>query len=306
VNTQKLPNTHSVLIARENKLVFEAHFDGYHANIPHDLRSASKSISSAMIGIAIADNIIKGTDQKLYDCIPEAYQYTKDSLKSKIKIHDLLTMSSGLDVDDKASEGTYQNTNQWLKTVLEAPMIEEPGTHANYGSANPFLLGVCLNAALEVPMELYMDQALLSPLGITNYIIQTDETLRIPYFGGGMHLTARDMLKFGQLYLKRGKWKGQQILSESWVEESFQKYRRLEDVKDKNEYGYQWWHKTYVVDGTAVESIEARGAGGQYIFVIPALEAVVVITSGNFRNGSLLQQPEKILDEYVLRAMIAN
>ena len=303
INAKRLANTHSVLIAKGNKLVFEAYFDGYNADIPHDLRSASKSISSAMIGLAIDDKIIKGTAQKLYDCIPKEYQYTKDSLKSKISIQDLLTMSSGLDVDGMASEGNYQDSDNWLKTALEASMANEPGTYTDYGSANPFLLGVCLNECLKKPLEVYMDQKLLSSLGITNYIIQTEDTQTTPYFGGGMHLTSRDMLKFGQLYLNRGKWKGKQIISQSWVEESFQKHVRLEDVKDKNEYGYLWWHKTYIVDNEEIESIEARGAGGQYIFVIPKLEAVVAITSGNFRNGKLLQQPEKILEEYILPAI---
>lgn len=306
IHSKKLVNTHSVLIAKKNKLVFENYFDGFNANIPHDLRSASKSISSAMIGIAIDNNIIESVDQKLYDFIPEAYQYTKDSLKSKISIKDLLTMSSGLDVNNLASENYYQdpnNSKNWLQTVLEAPMVKEPGTYADYGSANPFLLGVCLNERLNKPLEIYMDEKLFAPLGITNYINQTDDTEVIPYFGGGMLLTPRDLLKFGQLYLDKGKWKGKQIISEKWVEESFKKRLRLQDVRDKNEYGYLWWHDTYVVKGKAIKSIEARGAGGQFIFIIPELESVVVITSGNFRNGKG-NQAREILKEYILPAMM--
>lgn len=306
IHSKKLVNTHSVLIAKKNKLVFENYFDGFNANIPHDLRSASKSISSAMIGIAIDNNIIESVDQKLYDFIPEAYQYTKDSLKSKISIKDLLTMSSGLDVNNLASENYYQdpnNSKNWLRTVLEAPMVKEPGTYADYGSANPFLLGVCLNERLNKPLEIYMDEKLFAPLGITNYINQTDDTEVIPYFGGGMLLTPRDLLKFGQLYLDKGKWKGKQIISEKWVEESFKKRLRLQDVRDKNEYGYLWWHDTYVVKGKAIKSIEARGAGGQFIFIIPELESVVVITSGNFRNGKG-NQAREILKEYILPAMM--
>ncbi len=310
INGKSFVNTHSTLIAKKGKLIFESYFDGYNSNIPHDQRSASKSIASAMMGIAIDDKIIDNVNKSLYDFIPEAYQQTKDSQKSKIRIKDLLTMSSGLDAIDfgidrnsAASEGSYQNSNDWLKTVLEASMIYKPGTHANYGSANPFLLGVILNESLEKPLELYMDQKLLSPLGITNYIIQTENTASTPYFGGGMYLTPRDMLKFGQLYLNKGNWKGEQVISENWVSESFKKYLKLENTNDKNEYGYLWWHKTYTIGGKEIKSIEARGAGGQYIFVIPELESVVVITSGNYRNGNS-QQPEKILEEYILPAII--
>ena len=306
INAKALVNTHSILITKENKLVFETYFDGFNANIPHDLRSASKSISSAIIGIAIDDKIIESVDEKLYDFIPKDYQYTKDSLKSAIKIKDLLTMSSGLDVNNLASEEYYQDSSRsksWLQTVLEAPMVKDPGTYGDYGSANPFLLGICLNERLEKSLEDYMDEKLFTPLGITNYINQTDDTQITPYFGGGMLLTPRDLLKFGQLYLNKGRWGDKQIISENWVTESFGKYVRLQDTRDKNEYGYLWWHDTYLVNGKTINTIEARGAGGQFIFIIPELESVVVITSGNFRNGKG-NQTRDILKEYILPAMI--
>ncbi|MDC8003894.1 serine hydrolase [Aureisphaera galaxeae] len=306
IHANALVNTHSVLIAKDHKLVFETYFDGFNAHIPHDLRSASKSISSAMIGIAIQDNVLKSVDENLYDFIPKDYEYTLDSLKSKIKLKDLLTMSSGFDVNNLASEDYYQNPenpNNWLTSVLEAPVIHEPGTYADYGSANPFLLGVCLNERLNKPLEVYMDEKLFAPLGITNYINQTDDTGVTPYFGGGMLLTSRDLLKFGQLYLNKGQWNGTQIIPEAWVEESFQKHVQLQDVRDKNHYGYQWWHDTYEINGKAIATIEARGAGGQFIFIIPELDSVVVITSGNFRNRKG-NQPRDILNGFLLPALL--
>lgn len=299
-------NTHSILIAREGKLVFENYFEGFNADIPHDLRSASKSISSAVIGIAIDEQIIQGVDEKLYDFIPQKYQYTRDEGKANIRLQDLLTMSSGLDVNNQASEGYYQdprNTDDWLRTVLEAPMVNKAGTYGDYGSANPFLLGVCLSERLEEPLEMYMHRKLFAPLGISNYINQSDDTKQRPYFGGGMLITPRDLLKFGQLFLDKGKWKGKQIVSESWVEESTAKYVRLQDVRDKNEYGYQWWHDSYEVNGKAINAIEARGAGGQFIFILPQLKSVVVITSGNFRNRKG-NQPRDILQDHILPALL--
>ncbi|MFP2997795.1 serine hydrolase [Spongiivirga sp. MCCC 1A20706] len=308
IQANTLVNTHSVLIAKDNKLVFESYFDGHNANIPHDLRSASKSISSAMIGIAIDDGVIKSVDEKLYDFIPANYQYTKDDKKSDITLKDLLTMSGGLDVNNLASEDYYQNPmrnkgKKWLQSVLEAPMVKTPGTYADYGSANPFLLGVYLNERLDMPMEQYMHQKLFEPLGITNYINQTDDSMVIPYFGGGMLLTSRDLLKFGQLFLNKGHWNGKQLISEKWIAESFQKHMRLQDVRDKNHYGYLWWHDTYVVNGKPIEAVEARGAGGQFIFILPELESVVVITSGNFRNRKG-NQARDILRDYILPAML--
>jgi CubicO group peptidase (beta-lactamase class C family) len=107
------------------------------------------------------------------------------------------------------------------------------------------------------------------------------------------------MLKFGELYLNHGKWNKKRILSKKWIESSFQNYRPLENTVDKNGYGYLWWHNTYQNNEKSIASIEARGAGGQYIFVIPSLKTVVVITSGNYRNGKT-QQPEKIFKNYIL------
>ena len=107
------------------------------------------------------------------------------------------------------------------------------------------------------------------------------------------------MLKFGELYLNKGKWKSKRIISKKWVKNSFKNYRNLENVTDKNGYGYLWWHNTYNANEKNIKSIEARGNGGQYIFVIPCLQTVVVITSGNYRNGKT-QQPEMIFEKHIL------
>ncbi|PZX46508.1 serine hydrolase domain-containing protein [Algoriphagus chordae] len=305
IQRDSLVGVEGVLIARNGKILYEKYFAGFDVNTTHNTRSASKSISSAIIGIAIDNNIIESVDEKLYDFIPYDYQYTKDSLKAKITIKHLLTMSSGLDVNNKAYEGYYQNESDdpWLKTVLEAPMVHEPGTYTDYGSANPFLLGIYLHNRLDIPLEFYMHEKLFSPLGITNYVMNTDDTGIIPYFGGGLSLTPRDMLKFGQLYLNEGTWNGEQIISKSWIQESFKKHTKLQDFQDKDEYGYFWYHHTYMVDGKSIKSIEARGAGGQFIFVVPELEVVAVITAGNYRNGKTNQSLE-IFRDYVLPALL--
>lgn len=302
IYSDTLEGIEGVLIAKNGKITYEKYFAGFNANIPHDTRSASKSVYSAIIGIAINDNTIENVEEKLYDFIPKSFQYTKNTLKSKITIKDLLTMSSGLDVNKLAYEEHYQESNNWLKTVLEAPMVKDPGTYADYGSANPFLLGVYLSERLDVPLEFYIADKLFSPLGITNYIMNTDDKA-IPYFGGGLRLRPRDMLKFGQLYLNGGVWNGKRIISEAWVEESFKKHTRLQDQKEKNEYGYFWWHDTYVINGKTIQPIEARGAGGQLIFVIPEIETVVVIMAGNYRNGKW-SQSGKLFKEYILPALL--
>jgi len=307
ISNDAFPNTHSVLISQKGKIVYENYFDGYNANIPHDMRSSSKSISSAVVGIAIDKSLFKSVDQSIFDFLPIQYQNLKDSLKSQIDIHSLLTMSSGLDAIDyginanpksPATEDNYQKTIDWTETVLKASMINKPNTKANYGSANPYLLGIAMDSVVSEPLELFMDKYLFQELEISNYIIQTDRN-GTPYFGGGMYLTPKDMLKFGELFLNRGKWKSKRILPKKWMAKSFKNYRNLENVPEKNGYGYLWWHSTYQVHGKNIKSMEARGNGGQYIFVLPSLKTVVVMTAGNYKNGKT-QQPEIIFEKYIL------
>ena len=307
ISTDSLPNTHSVLVSKNGKLIYEKYFDGYQAEIPHDMRSASKSISSAIVGIAQDQGLFEDVNQSIFDFLPKTDQQFKDSLKVEIDIQSLLTMSSGLDAIDygiganpksPATEDNYQRTNNWSETILNSQMIHSPNTHANYGSANPYLLGIAVDSMVAEPMELFMDKTLFQKLGITNYLIQTDLKGN-PYFGGGMYLTPKDMLKFGELYLNQGKWGNEQIISKAWIESSIKNYRVLENTVDKNGYGYFWWHHSYSINGKEIKTIEARGAGGQYIFIVPTIEIVVVITSGNYRNGKN-EQPEMMLEKYIL------
>jgi len=146
---------------------------------------------------------------------------------------------------------------------------------------------------------------LFRPLGIDTYKILMDPT-GVPYMGGGMYLRPRDMLKIGQMYLDDGKWLGRQVLSASWVAKSFGKYGRLEPLeRNGNEYGYLWWHENYTAGDSSIKSVEARGNGGQYIFVLPQLNAVAVITSGNYRAGlEMTRQPQRIVQAYLLPALL--
>lgn len=310
INANKITNTHSVLISRNGKLVYEQYFNGFDEATVHDMRSASKSISSALVGIAIDKSLLKDTAQKLISFLPQSVKQLAehDARKKAISIGNLLTMSSGLDAIDfgidrksMASEDEYQSSANWFKTVIEAPMISYPGIHANYGTANPYLLGIVMDTVVKQALDAFIDQQLFEPLGIRNYVVFNDPLNR-PYFGGGMHMRPRDMLKFGLLYANRGKWKNRQVVSKNWVDASFKKYLILENHPEKNEYGFLWWHYHYLVNGKTINTIEARGAGGQYIFIVPQYQLVVVITSANFRNGRVWQ-PEKILENYILPAI---
>ncbi|MEL7530396.1 MAG: serine hydrolase [Bacteroidota bacterium] len=311
IEAQTLTFTDAVLIAQEGKLIYENYFNGYSPENPHQVRSMQKSMSSALVGAAIADGYVSGTEAKMADHLPEKYLslLEDDQRKSEISLYDLLTMSSGLDAIDfglnrtsPGSEAQYQATPDWTQTILAVPMINTPGKEANYSSANPTLVGTMLQAATAKDLNMYQHEKLFHPLGIEGYVSQITPSNEL-YLAGGMLMRPKDMLKFGQLYLNQGVWQGQQILPASWIEASMQNYLPLLNTNDKNGYGYYWWHHTYEVAGKTIRSVEARGAGGQYIFVIEELDLVAVITSANYRNGRFFQ-PEIIMRDYILPALL--
>jgi len=310
----RLPLVHSVLVATAGELVVEEYFYGYDRDTLHDMRSASKSLASTLVGLAIGQNFIDGSDTKALDFFPQYTSYDNWSdAKAGIELRHLMTMSSGLDANDSdrnstAAENRYQWQQaqpDWIKLALDAPMIAPPGKRVIYGSANPMILGGVLETAAGGPVEWFAEEALFAPLGIDRYRIFLTPT-GTAYLGGGMHLRPRDMLKIGQLYLDGGTWQGKRILPAGWVEESFGKYGALEPLdRNGNQYGYLWWHENYEIGGRTIASVEARGNGGQYIFVVPELELTAVITAGNYRGGlEMTRQSQRIFAQYVLPAFV--
>jgi len=312
---EEMALTHSVLVVRRGRLVVEEYFYGFDREMRHDMRSASKTVTSTLIGLAVQEGRIGDADAKALTFFPRYRRYANwDPRKAQITIRDLLTMSSGLDANDSdpqsvASEAVYQSQSRlpdWIKLALDAPMIADPGSQPLYGGANPLILGGVLAEVVDdEPVEWFAHRTLLEPLGIEDYQYLLDPT-GLVYMGGGMHMRPRDMAKYGQLYLDGGIWRGRQILSEEWIRESWGRYGRLAPLdRNGHQYGYLWWHHEYKVGDRTIETVEARGNGGQYIFVVPTLDLVVVITAGNFRTGKT-RQPEEILQRFVLPAVVES
>lgn len=304
----RMTATHAVLVARAGRLVVDEYFYGFDATTPHDLRSASKTLAPVLVGLAIRDGAIEDASVTALSRLPYRKYANWDPRKARITLRHLMTMSSGLHADDHdpnspAAEHAYQaRADDWVKRALDAPMIIDPGVQPVYGSANPLILGGVLASVVEEPLEWFADRTLFAPLGISDYRWFTTPTGG-PYLGGGLYLRPRDLLKIGQLYLDRGVWRGERLLPESWIRESWARYGRLAPLEvNGNDYGYLWWHHEYEVKGEIVRTVEARGYGGQYLFVVPALDLVVVVTAGNYRNGRT-RQPQEILDRFILPAV---
>jgi len=302
-------NIHSILIVKQGKLVLEEYFPGYNSNeryinfsrsTKHEVQSASKSVRSALIGIAIDNGFIESVDEKLISFFPE-YVYLNDEQKDKVTLKDVLTMSTGFEWHENDVPFTdpgntlmamYQKPSSvWSRCVLEQPVIYEPGTRWEYNTGSSLMLSDILTKVTGMRADIFSD------LYLFNKMESGDIRDRWPPLGSG--LLPRDMAKFGYIFLNNGYWKETQIVSESWIEESTQRYFGLGPT---TYYGYLWWIKDFYTDSGKFEAFYASGNGGQYIFVFPALDVVVVFTGGNF-NSQLMNQPLEMLENYIIPAV---
>ena len=268
-----LPRLHSLLVSRRGELILERYYNGARATRPANIKSASKSIISALVGIAIERRLIAAVDTPIVTWFPELTK-DRDHAKRTITIEDLLTMRSGLETTSNRNYGTWVQSRNWVQHALTRPLVSEPGTEMEYSTGNTHLLSAILTKTTRVSTWQFANQALAAPLGFT--LARWPQDPQGIYFGGNdMLLTPRQMLAFGELYLARGRVNGKQIVPEAWIEQSF--VARGRSYWSDQQYGYGWWvrelggHRAYY----------AWGFGGQYIFVVPDLDLVVVTTSAS-------------------------
>jgi CubicO group peptidase (beta-lactamase class C family) len=305
----------SVLVARHGKLVYEGYFDGDVGTL-RDTRSATKSITDVLVGIAIDEKKLSGVDARVLPLLPEHARKLQnpDPRKDKITVEDFLTMSSPLECDDwnDASRGNEERmylVEDWAQFILDLPMrgrmrvgeqIDPPpyGRYFSYCTGGVFTLSEVLQKVNGVRTDRYAQEKLFGPLQIEN-VSWVYSPLDVPQTGGGLRLTSRDLLKIAQLYLDGGSWHGRQIVDEAWVKTSTQPHARIDD---DTEYGYLWWLKAFKSGGKSYPAFFMSGNGGNKVIALPALDMAVVITSTNYNTHGMHEQTEKLLTEYVLPA----
>lgn len=267
-----LPRLHSLLVSWRGDLVLEYYGKGFgparHANV----KSVSKSILSALVGIAIERRLIPSIDTPLARYFPQLLE-DPDARKRAITIEHLLAMQSGLESTSFDNYGPWVRSRNWVQFVLTRPMIADPGTTMEYSTGNTHVLSAVLTRATRRSTHRFAQEALGNPLGIA--IARWPRDPQGVYFGGNdMLLTPRQMVRFGELYRARGRWKGRQVVPAAWVEASCVPRGRSRFNPDQ-QYGYGWWTRTF---GDR-ESCFAWGFGGQYIFLFRDLDLVVATTS---------------------------
>jgi CubicO group peptidase (beta-lactamase class C family) len=319
------PNIHSLLIMKDNQLIYENYFAGYdeisgsslgyieHGQKDiHDARSISKSVVSACIGVALQKGLLKSVDEPIFNYFPE-YESNFDSLKRKITIRHLITMSGGMDWDEMGSYGSIMNSElrmdlsfNPIKYILNRKIVTSPGKVWNYNGGGTQLLAEIIKKASGLSINEFADKYLFKPLGIKKYS-WTPLIIRksIPAAASGLRLTSRDFLKFGMLYMNEGKWKDSTIINKNWIDSSISTLieRPKSDSKHKKGYGYQFWTYSEIINGKSISISQAKGNGGQAIFLVKSLNLLVVITAGNYNKWNIVNNSNAALSNFIIPAI---
>jgi CubicO group peptidase (beta-lactamase class C family) len=318
---------HAILIERADHLVYEAYFDGFDerwgqplgrvsmtATSKHDLRSMTKSVVSALAGAALSAGAIRSLDQPVIEWFPE-YPELNTAERRRLTLAHVLSMTSGLrwneDVpysDPKNDEIQMTRDSQPLRYALSAPFAVDPGTAFNYNGGLTQVMAAVIERATKTPIEDYARMKLFEPLGITD-VEWLGDLAGMPSAASGLRLRARDIAKFGSLYLHGGRWGGKQIVPEDWVALSTRRHVRFParpgaDAGGEFGYGYFWWYSCYPTAAGLVEARTAVGNGQQRVFVLPGLDMVVTILAGRYNDFTIgATLGSRILREHVVPAV---
>jgi CubicO group peptidase (beta-lactamase class C family) len=285
-----------IVIVRDGHLVSERYFNSDSAETLHDIRSATKSITSLLMGIAIQQGLVHGVNDSIALYLPVL---PKDG-KEKITVKDLLNMRSGLDADDEdpaspGNENTLDQSTDWMRTVYAVPMKRAPGTQYRYCSINAFLTGAIVENASHMALDQFAKINLFEPLGIEKYSWRHVPTARTTG-QGNLSITTRDEAAIGELMLNDGVVNGRRVLAHDWVEQSLAKQVAISDSDPYADYyGYMWYRKAEAVGDHKVEVHFASGNGGNKIYIVPSLRMVVAITSSAYNQKYGQRRSQDIL-----------
>ena len=294
----RLPRLRSLLVQSRGRLAGERYFHGATRTRRANIKSASKSVISALVGIAIARGHIAGVRQTVGDLLPGQLGRDADPRKRAITVEDLLTMRSGLESTSFENYGAWVTSRNWVRDALRRPLVAEPGGPMIYSTGSTHLLSAILTRATGTSTYRFAQRELARPLGIDLRPWKRDP--QGIYFGGNdMYLTPREMVRVGALYLNGGAVNGRQVVPRAWVEASMRS--RTRSGWSGQEYGYGWW----IRDSGGHRVIYAWGYGGQFIYLVPTLDLVVVTTSeseASTRDGGHLGAIHGLLDQIVAAA----
>jgi CubicO group peptidase (beta-lactamase class C family) len=324
----KEAQAHGIVIARHGQLVYEHYFVGkdqrlgmplgdvsFDAGKKHDLRSISKSVTSLLVGIALDRGLLTDLDAPVFSFFPE-YGDLRTPEKDRMTLRHLLTMSSGFAWDETSVAYTNPLNTYWQMDtaprsdhfVLAQPLAAQSGEVFNYNTGTTNLLGLILRKVSGKRLDAFAKETLFDPLGIEDWDWDYDAGFN-PAAGSGLRLRQRDLAKIGQLVLERGKWHGRQIVSSSWIEDSTTPRLSGNDAtmmlmrpEGITSYGYLWWLGRSPPEHPERDMIAGAGYGGQRVFILPSLGAVVVTAAGRYGEKGTGLTAWTTLNEFVFPA----
>lgn len=315
-------NIHAVLVERRGRLVYEEYFPGpdeswgrplgrvdFDRETKHDLRSVSKAVVSALVGIALASGTINSIDQPLLDFFPELSDLSTAE-RRRLTVRHALIMSGGLEwnetipyTDPRNDEIGMIRSVDPMRYVLSRSFVAEPGAVWNYNGGLTQALGAIVQRASGQPLRDYAQAVLFEPLGITD-VEWMGNLAGVPSAASGLRLRPRDLAKIGSLYLNDGRWRDREVVPAAWVSESTRRHQALPRTMSVSAFGthgysYQWWHTCYRTATGTLESHTAAGNGQQRIYVIPELDLVVTVLAGRYNDPTAQRLPDLLVEHIV-------
>ena len=298
------PAVTGVCVVRHSQLAYEHYRGGYDATTVVNIRSVTKSVTSTLVGIALHRGDLDSIDRTIGELIPERIPDDADPATAEITLRSFLTMTSGLWWDGHSDWQMLLASENWIENTLRQPIVAAQGEHFVYNTGGSHLIGVVVATVTGRPLEEYAEEHLFTPLGI-----RPGPWMRSPQGeangGSGLELLPADMAKLGQLLMQQGTWNDTEILSADYAVAATTWQSEGESITGGSigvPYGFQWW----ITNATGYEAFFALGFGGQYIYVVPALDLVVVVAAG-FDEGEqpILTSHRPISESLVIPSVIA-
>ena len=285
-----------IVVLCNGKRVSEAYFNGDSAGTLHDIRSATKSITATLMGVAIQTGLVHSVDDSIALYLPGL----PHDGKQNITIRDLLTMRSGLAANDEdplspGNEDNLDKASDWLRAAYAVPIKEQPGRAYVYCSLNAFLTGAIVSNAAKMPLEEFARRNLFDPLGIEHFDWLKASGGRTKG-QGNLSIRTRDLAAIGQMYLDHGLVHSKRVLDSGWVEQSWAKLVPISTSDPyADSYGYMWYSRDEPTGTSATPVHFASGNGGNKIYVVPSRNLVIAITSSAYGHGYGQRRSQSIL-----------
>ena len=281
----RVPGMRSLLVARHGQLVSESYFNGIGPDSTHDVRSVTKSVTSTLVGIAIREGFIEGTEASLGDLLPSAAPGMSPEW-AEVTLDDLMTMRAGhrwSEIPGPSEFNAFASAPDQLDYILAKQVLDPPGSIFNYSDGSAHLVSAALAEATGMAVEDFARDYLFEPMGLEAREWATDNR-GYAYGGVGLYLTGRDMIALGQLFLDGGTVDGVQVVPADWVETATQSHTSTGNaVPYGPSYGYFWWRGQ--IQGR--DFFFANGYGGQFIVVVPSLDLVVTAGCRWWQTGGI-------------------